>query len=95
LAKILRGVTQLNFDRKAKLDFDRKKQNWILTKKMHNYVLKKIKKNKKKTAENTVLTPTRRQKPTHKAQRRRVCVSTTVPCNEKKSRSSVEQKEVN
>jgi hypothetical protein len=65
LAKILRGVIQLNFDKKAQLDFDRKKQNWILTKKMHNYVLKKIKK-KKTPAPNTALTPTRRQKPPHK-----------------------------
>jgi hypothetical protein len=32
LAKILRGVSQLSFDRKPKLDFE-KKQNWISTKK--------------------------------------------------------------
>jgi hypothetical protein len=48
LAKILRGgVTKLNFDRKAELDFDKKKQNWMLTKKMHNYVLKKKGKKRK------------------------------------------------
>jgi hypothetical protein len=43
-------------------------------------------KNKKKKGMtlNTVLTPTRRQKPIHKAQGRRVCVSTTVRCNQKK-----------
>jgi hypothetical protein len=36
---------------------------------MHNYVLKKKKKKRKKnTSSNTVLTPTRRQKPTHKSQ---------------------------
>jgi hypothetical protein len=52
--------------KKAKLDFDKKKLD----------VEKKIK--KENTASNTVLTPTRRQKPAHKAQRRRVCVSTTV-----------------
>jgi hypothetical protein len=35
---------------------------------MHNYVLKKKeKKRKKNTSANTVLTPTRRQKPTHKS----------------------------
>jgi hypothetical protein len=46
------------------LDFDRKKQNWILTEKIHNYVLKK-KIKKKKPSWNTALPPTRRQKPTH------------------------------
>jgi hypothetical protein len=44
---------------------------------------KKLK--KETTSQNTVLTPTCRQKPTLKAQRRRVCVSTSVRCNEKKT----------
>jgi hypothetical protein len=67
LAKILRGVTQLNFGKKAELDFDRKKQNWMLTRKMHNYVLTEKKEKKETSSWNTVLTPTRRQKPAHKS----------------------------
>jgi actin-related protein len=65
---------------KANLDVDRKKTNWILTKKMHNYVLKKIKKKKGMTL-NTVLTPTPLQTPPHNPHRSGVCVSTTVSCN--------------
>jgi hypothetical protein len=34
---------------------------------MHNYVLKKKKEKKKRRPQNTVLAPTRRQKPTHKS----------------------------
>jgi hypothetical protein len=46
LAKILRGGTQLNFDEKSNRDFDRKKQNWMVTKKAQLYVDRK--KGKKK-----------------------------------------------
>jgi hypothetical protein len=55
-------------------------------------VLKKIKKIKKKTAENTALTPTRRQKPTHKsptAAGMRECNRSLKP--KIKNRSSIKQ----
>jgi hypothetical protein len=55
IGKNTEGVTQLNFDKKAKLDVDRK---------MHVYILNK--KRKKNTSQNTVLPPTHRQKLTHK-----------------------------
>jgi hypothetical protein len=59
---------------------------------MHNYVLKKIKKKKGMTL-NTVLTPIPLQTPPHKSHRSGVCVSTTVPRNQKKNREINEQKE--
>jgi hypothetical protein len=75
VAKILRGVTQLNFDKKAELNFDRKKQNWMLADAQLGVEEKKKKEN---TASNTVLTPTPLQNPPHKPKRSGVCVSTTV-----------------
>jgi hypothetical protein len=71
LAKILRGVTQLNFDKKAKLDFDRK---------MYVYVLKKKNKKKHFTEHSTAANPPPKAH-ARKAKRRRVCGSANVSCN--------------
>jgi hypothetical protein len=81
-------MTQLYFDKKAELDVDRKKQNWILTKK--NTQLRVEEKNKKKKPSwNTVLTPTPLQNPPHNPKRSGVCVSTNVRRNERKESRSL------
>jgi hypothetical protein len=63
----------------------------MLTKKMHNYVLKKNKKKEAFMEHCTAANPP--QKPTHKSPKRRVCGSATVLRNQKKPRSSIKRKE--
>jgi hypothetical protein len=65
-----------------------------LTKKAQSDVDKKKKKEKKRQPRTPYLRQPAAKSPHTKAQRRRVCVSTTVLGNQKKSRSSFKRKEV-
>jgi hypothetical protein len=76
MAKILRGVTQLNFDREAELNFNRKK-NWMLTDAQLDFDKKKEKKDAFMEHSTAANPPPKAY--ARKAQRRRVCGSATVP----------------
>ena len=92
LAKILRGVTQLNFDKKPNWMLIEKNTKLNVDKKMHNYVLTE---KKKKGQQGTPHCRQPAAKANTRSPKRRVCGSATVPCNQKKIRSSIKRKEVN